>query len=280
MLVSPRPVVLSLFVGLLTVGVSSLTLDARQAAKPAPLPAPPDVAAPPADAQKTTSGLATKVIQAGKGTAKPGTRDMVTVHYSGWTTDGKMFDSSYSRGKPSTFGVGQVIKGWGEGVQLMVVGEKRRLWIPQDLAYRGQPGRPAGMLVFDIELLEIAPDPSVAPADVASPPGDAQRTPSGLAYKVLRAGTGSARPSRTSRVTVHYTGWTTDGKMFDSSVTRGAPATFGLDEVIAGWTEGVQLMVNGEKTRFWIPQRLAYEGKAGSPAGMLVFDIELIAFKD
>ena len=204
---------------------------------------------------------------------------MVTVHYSGWTTDGKMFDSSHSRGKPSSFGVGQVIKGWGEGVQLMVAGEKRRLWIPQDLAYRGQPGRPAGMLVFDIELLEIAPDPTVAPPDVAAPPSDARRTPSGIAYKVLRAGKGSAHPTKDSQVTVHYSGWTTDGKMFDSSVVRGAPATFGLGEVIAGWTEGVQLMVEGEKTRFWIPQRLAYEGKAGAPAGMLVFDIELISHK-
>jgi peptidylprolyl isomerase len=251
-----------------------------QTAAKAPQPAPPDVAAPPADAAKTASGLASKVLAKGTGDKMPGPRDMVTVHYTGWTTDGKMFDSSHARGKPSTFGVGQVIKGWGEGVQLMVVGEKRRLWIPQDLAYRGQPGRPAGMLVFDIELLEIAPDPTVAPPDVAGPPADSKRTASGLAYKVLKPGTGSRNPNKTSRVTVHYTGWTTDGKMFDSSVARGSAATFGLDEVIAGWTEGVQLMVEGEKTRFWIPQRLAYEGKAGAPSGMLVFDIELIAIRD
>jgi FKBP-type peptidyl-prolyl cis-trans isomerase len=96
---------------------------------------------------------------------------------------------------------------------------------------------------------------------------------------VLTPGTGAEKPSSRSRVTVHYTGWTTDGKMFDSSVMRGSPATFGLDQVIKGWTEGVQLMVEGEKTRFWIPQRLAYEGKAGGPAGMLVFDIELMSFK-
>ena len=66
-------------------------------------PAPPDVAAPPADAAKTASGLASKVLQNGKGDKKPGAQDMVTVHYTGWTTDGKMFDSSHSRGKPSTF---------------------------------------------------------------------------------------------------------------------------------------------------------------------------------
>jgi len=198
------------------------------------------------------------------------------VHYTGWTTDGKMFDSSLSRGKPNTFGVNQVIKGWGEGVQLMVVGEKRRLWIPEALAYQGKPDRPKGLLVFDIELLEISASPNVAPPDVAAPPADAKKTASGLAYKVLKPGTGSAHPNSKSRVTVHYTGWTTAGKMFDSSVARNSPATFGLDEVIPGWTEGVQLMVEGERTRFWIPQKLAYDGKPGPPRGMLVFDIELI----
>lgn len=248
-------------------------------AKVAPVPAPPDVAKPPDDAVKTPSGLASKVLQPGKGEKRPGATDLVTVHYIGWTTDGKMFDSSHARGKPNTFPVDGVIKGWGEGVQLMVEGEKRRLWIPQELAYRGQPGRPAGMLVFDIELVELAPSPTVAPADVAAPPADAKRTPSGLAYKVMKPGTGSAKPSRDSKVTVHYSGWTTDGKLFDSSVKRGQPATFGLGDVIEGWTEGVQLMVVGEKTRFWIPQNLAYKGQSGMPRGMLVFDVELVGIQ-
>ena len=74
---------------------------------------------------------------------------------------------------------------------------------------------------------------------------------------------------------MHYTGWTTDGKMFDSSVVRGQPSTFAVDGVIPGWTEGLQLMFEGEKTRFWIPEKLAYEGKS-APYGMLVFDVELI----
>jgi peptidylprolyl isomerase len=64
--------------------------------------------------------------------------------------------------------------------------------------------------------------------------------------------------------------------MFDSSVSRGEPIAFGLNQVIAGWTEGVQLMVEGEKRRFWIPESLAYRGQPGAPAGMLVFDVELI----
>jgi peptidylprolyl isomerase len=255
----------------------SLLLGVSLSAQPAtPIPAPPDVKAPPADAQTTASGLASKVLQPGKGGDKPALDNFVTVHYTGWTTDGKMFDSSYARNAPSSFPLNRVIKGWGEGVQLMTIGEKRRLWIPVELAYNGTPGRPAGMLVFDIELLAIEPSPTVPPPDVKAPPKDAKRTASGLAYKVLRPGTGTAHPSRTARVTVHYSGWTTDGKLFDSSVMRGQPATFGLDGVIEGWTEGVQLMVTGEKTRFWIPERLAYKGES-EPRGMLVFDIELIA---
>ena len=127
------------------------------AAAPAEIPAPPDVAAPPADAQKTASGLAYKVLSKGTGTEHPTATGTVTVHYTGWTTDGKMFDSSVQRGQPAQFPLNRVIPGWTEGLQLMVVGEKTRFWIPVELAYKNTPNRPAGMLVFDVELLEIGP---------------------------------------------------------------------------------------------------------------------------
>jgi len=245
---------------------------------PGALPAPPDVAAPPAGAEKLPSGIASKVLQKGTGKVKPKAEDTVKVNYSGWTTDGRMFDSSVVRNRPATFPLNRVIPGWTQGVALMVVGEKRRLWIPEELAYKGQPSRPQGMLVFDIELLEILKAPEV-PKDVKAPPKDAKKTASGLAYKVLTKGKGKTHPTVSSRVTVHYTGWTTDGKSFDSSVARGAPATFPLGRVIKGWTEGVQLMVEGDKFRFWIPEELAYKGRPG-PQGMLVFDVELIGIQD
>lgn len=249
--------------------------------KPAPMPAPDDVAAVPADAIKTPSGLASKVIVDGSGTEKPKAEDTVEVHYTGWTTDGKMFDSSVNRGRTAKFPLNRVIKGWTEGLQLMVVGEKRRFWIPGSLAYGDKPmrpGAPAGTLVFDVELISIkaSAKPIVAPADVAAIPTDAKKTDTGIGYKVINAGADGAHPKATDRVEVHYTGWTTDGKMFDSSVVRGKPAQFPLYGVIKGWTEGVQLMVPGEKTRFWIPAELAYGNKPGRPAGMLVFDIELL----
>jgi FKBP-type peptidyl-prolyl cis-trans isomerase len=243
---------------------------------------PADVAAPPADCQKTASGLASKVLTAGKGTTKPKAADTVTVHYSGWTTDGKLFDSSVSRGQPATFPLNRVIKGWTEGLQLMVEGEKRRFWIPADLAYGENPGggRPGGMLVFDVELLSFkaAPKPPATPEDVAKVPDSAEKTASGLASRVLTKGSGTTHPTATDMVKVDYSGWTTDGKLFDSSVTRGQPASFPLNQVIKGWTEGLQLMVEGEKRRFWIPANLAYGENPGGgrPGGMLVFDVELL----
>jgi peptidylprolyl isomerase len=254
--------------------------------EPKTLPAPDDVGAPPADAKKTSSGLAIKVLKPGTGKDHPTADDKVKVDYTGWTTDGKMFDSSVTRGEPASFRVSGVIKGWTEGLQLMTVGEKARFWIPGKLAYGdtpAQPGMPAGMLVFDVELLDIAvgPKPPTVPPDVKAPPANAKKTESGLAYRVLQKGTGTKHPGPTDQVTVHYSGWTTDGKMFDSSVTRGEPTSFGLNGVIKGWTEGVQLMVEGEKTRFWIPGNLAYgdNPRPGAPAGMLVFDIELLKIK-
>ena len=253
---------------------ASVALSAQT--PPTTIPAPSDVAAPPADAVKTASGLATEVVRPGTGHDHPTASDLVLVHYTGWTTDGKMFDSSVTSGKPASFKVEKVIAGFSEGLQLMVAGEKRRLWIPEALAYKGRADRPKGMLVFDVELIGI---PSRPPADVKTPPADAKKTASGLAYKPLNDGVGGRHPKSSSTVTVNYTGWTTDGKMFDSSVLH-APgtATFAVDQVIPGWTEGLQLMVEGQKMRFWIPESLAYKGQT-APYGMLVFDVELIAIK-
>jgi peptidylprolyl isomerase len=110
-------------------------------------------------------------------------------------------------------------------------------------------------------------------------PADAQKTASGISWVVLQAGTGTEHPVTASTVLVHYTGWTTDGAEFDSSVRKGEPFQTPLTRVIPGWTEGVQLLVKGEKRRFWIPAKLAYEGMPGRPQGVLIFDIELLDFK-
>ena len=250
---------------------------ASAAAAAVQIPVPEDLAQPPAEAEKTPSGLISRVLApAAAGGAKPGPADIATFHYSGWTADGTLFDSSLRRRRPSTLFLDRIMAGMSEGLQLMVPGEKRRLWVPEALAFKGEKGKPEGQLVLDVELLSWEPSPKTPPLDVMAPPAEATKLPSGLAFRVLRPGTGTVMPKKSSRVTVHYTGWTTDGQMFDSSVMRGQPATFGLDEVIRGWTEGVALMVEGEKRRFWIPSRMAYNNEPGRPRGMLVFDVELV----
>ena len=251
--------------------------------RPAPPEAPPDVAAAPADATKTASGLGWKVLRKGKGTTSPGPHDKVRITFTGWTPQGDVIASSIPDGEPWTLSMDDAMPGLAEGLRLMVSGEKRRLWLPANLTAPGSP-RHSGPAVFDVELVSFVkmPDPIAVPEDVDAAPTDAKRTKSGLAYKILKRGPGKQHPTASSTVEVHYSGWTPDGKLFDSSVRRGKPTSFPLSGVIKGWTEGVQLMVVGDKARFWIPGALAYGDKpsaGGAPSGPLVFDIELLAIK-
>jgi peptidylprolyl isomerase len=123
----------------------------------APDPPPPaELAAPPKDAVKSTSGLAWKVLRFGEGFARPGTESIVALRFSGWTAaDGKWRDTNFARPIPSVFPVKDLVAGWAEGIVLMTPGEKRRFWIPGELAYKGQAGKPQGMVVYDLELVEI-----------------------------------------------------------------------------------------------------------------------------
>ena len=248
-----------------------LTLPLFATEKPVP---PADLANPPADAERSEDGLVMKVLVKGTGTKTLGADDFARVRYTVWKSDGTLVQHV---GAPQflMIPVTKMIPGWARAATQMVEGETRRVWIPAALANakldEGQ------LLVIDTELVEIVPRPT-APADLAAPPADATRTPSGLAYKVLRPGTGTTHPKRHDTVIVHYSGWTAEGKLIDSSILRGTPGEFPLDEVIKGWTEGMQLMTAGERTRFWIPAKLAYASDRSKPQGMLVFDIELISF--
>ena len=154
----------SIILPLALIGITSSALfsAAGEEAKTAPFTmttdTPSDVKAAPEDAIKTASGLASKVLKKGTGTTKPDAADTVTVHYSGWTTDGKLFDSSVKRGQPTSLPLANVIKGWTEGMQLVGEGGMIELEVPFDLAYgeRGRPGiPPKSTLHFIVELLEV-----------------------------------------------------------------------------------------------------------------------------
>jgi FKBP-type peptidyl-prolyl cis-trans isomerase len=254
----------------------SETPDAKSPAVAAPAAAQPkikmpetpkDVAAAPADAVKTKTGLASKVLQAGTGDKKPTAADTVTVHYSGWTTDGKMFDSSVTRGEPASFPLGQVIAGWTEGLQLMVVGEKRRFWIPEDLAYgpvvEGS-GRPGGMLCFDVELIAIK--------EISKPPADTKKTAGGVAYKISKEGAGE-KPAAKQVITFQFVAKAMDGEIVQDSHSEPTPPTVPLDKLPKELAELFMDMKAGEQRQCWLPESRA-------PGGFIAADLELISFKD
>ena len=256
-------------------GMISILLAVLFAAtQPSP---PPDLSTPPPDAQNIGNGLITKMLVPGRGPDVPSDEDVVKIRYTIWSSpDGKLVD----RVAPPQWvvpAVGVMMPGMKQTVEMMHPGEQRRAWIQERLGARGRVP-PGGMLVADVELIEIIHQP-VAPADVAAPPPTAIVTKSGLAYRVLRKGTGTRHPKIGDTVVVHYSGWYPTGLRFDSSVVRGEPAEFPLRDVIAGWREGMQLLTEGERARFWIPESLAYHGQQGKPKGMLVFDVELLKIK-
>ena len=245
---------------------------APEAPKLAPQPAPPDVAAPPADAKKLDSGVWKKVLTKGTGDVHPGDHDDTTVQYSLWTTDGRMYDSTVSRGQPAAFPLDRIPPGWAAALVSMTIGEKARFWIPEELAFKGRKG-PQGMLCMEFELLNYKKGVQ-PPPDVAAAPPDAVKTASGVAVKVVTAGAGKVNPKVSDIVQVKYSSWTADGKMFDSS--DGQLRSFVIKALIQGLRDGLISMVEGEKARMWIPEALAYQGKAGAPAGTLCFEIELV----
>jgi peptidylprolyl isomerase len=235
----------------------------------------------------TASGLQFIEIAPGTGeTAQPG--ELVAVHYRGTLADGTEFDSSYARGEPIEFvlGRGMVIPGWDEGIGLMRRGGKARLIIPPNLAYGSQGAGgvipPDATLTFEVELVEISPGPPAPPeAPTGVEEGDYTTTASGLKYYDLEVGTGAEATSGSTAV-VHYTGWLTDGTMFDSSLSRGEPFPFpvGGGRVIRGWDEGVAGMRVGGRRQLVIPASLGYgdrgAGNVIPPGATLVFEVELL----
>jgi peptidylprolyl isomerase len=254
-------------------------------AAPAPTSASDAGSAGEENAVTTASGLQYIELGAGSGDSpQPG--DIVAVHYRGTLADGSEFDSSYSRGQPFTFALGQgmVIPGWDEGIALMKKGGKARLIIPPNLGY-GPEGFPPvipadATLTFEVELVDIQPGAPAAPAEVEA--AQYTTTPSGLKYYDFVVGEGAAA-SAGKQVTVHYTGWLQSGTKFDSSLDRGQPFPFalGAGQVIKGWDEGVAGMKVGGRRQLVIPANLAYgERGAGNgvipPGATLIFEVELL----
>ena len=227
-----------------------------------------------------TDGLMVWDVKAGEGEPiKKG--ETVTIHYTGWLTDGTVFDSSRKRSQMARFPLGNLIKGWQEGIPGMKPGGVRRLKIPFQLAY-GENGRsptipPRATLVFEIEAAAPPPKCPDLTAKEWKPLGDGK---TGIRVWDVTVGDGAeVKPGAT--VKLHYTGWLTDGKQFDSS-RGGEPIEFALGDLIQGWQLAVPGMKVGGRRRIELPYQYGY-GEQGSPPipgkATLVFDIEVLGTK-
>ena len=249
-------------------------------------PAIPTALTPPADALTTKrNGVKYVIAKAGTGKDAAHVADEVTFHYTVWDPTGRMIETTEMKKQPAKSTPYKQAPAFEEVLEEMVPGERVRAWLDASALKEQVKTVVTGPIVVEVEVLQIdkaKADPPPVPPDVAKPPGDAKKTAKGVFYKILKPGKGGPHPKPTETVKVHYTGWTTDGRMFDSSAIRNEPTEFGLNGVIAGWTDGLQQMSVGDKARFWIPGALAYGDKpnsSGAPTGPLVFDIELLSIK-
>jgi len=254
--------------------------------------APADVQEPPRDALQTASGIAMIVLQSGSGSQHPGGDDCVVVKFTAWRRDGTLQATSGVHRETALQCLTSMIPGASEAPQLMVPGEKRRIWIPAELAFSAhamhhhdkdlrQYPQPMFDLTLDLELVRILTAPR-RHSNLNNPPETAQKMPSGLAIQILKPGTGT-HPTMTSRVTLDYTGWNAEGTLFESTIMSGHAAVVLIGSALPGWREALPLMVTGEKARIWVPAALAYgdatSQQATSPAGNLVYEIELLGIE-
>lgn len=243
-------------------------------------PSPVDVAAVPDAAQRSDSGLASRVLQEGAGDSRPGPNDVVAANFNTWNTKGILIDDTFFDEEPATFDLSRTIPGFLEAFTSMRVGETRRIWLPPELTELEGKATFEELTVIDLELVSFMSRP-VTPEDVSGPPPDTEKTPLGVFYRVLKEGKGERYPDYDETVEVHYAGWTRDGKMFDASYKHGKAGVFRLDNTMPlGWVDAIRGMVVGEKRRIWIPEELAYGGQEDRPLGMLIFDVELAGIRD
>jgi peptidylprolyl isomerase len=228
------------------------------------------------------SGLKYIILKKGNG-RKIQPSDVVSVHYTGKFLNDSVFDSSRQRNQPIvlTIGKGQVIKGWEEGLLQLSKGDDAILIIPPHLAYGDRqvgPIPPNSILKFEVYIVDVTEVRKPEPFNVAGK--DTLTLSSGLKILIVEEGNG-ARPAFTRKVDVHYTGYFTDGRVFDSSIDRGRPLNFevGAGRVIKGWDEGIMRIRKGGKARLIIPPYLAYGDRQTGPIppnSTLIFDVELI----
>lgn len=242
-----------------------------------------------ASAKVTTlkSGVKIFVLKEGTGSL-PAEGDIVKANFSGYLANGKMFMSTADYGSAETFKIGdkRTPVGLDEALRLVKKGEKARIFLPWQLAFKEHGTAdgsipPKSDLYMDFEIVDVMPNDDPKPWSTKGITPIV--LPSGVKIFTVKEGFG-ARPTSGQAVLVHYSGFLENGKLFDSSIPRGEPTEFGVDQVVPGFSEALKNMKPGQKARVFIPASLGY-GDSGTPDGAvppksnLYFDIELITVK-
>lgn len=234
------------------------------------------------DPVTTASGLRYSVLTPGQPGKSPKLGDKVKVHYTGWLTDGTVFDSSRQRGEPAEFVLGAVIEGWNEALQLMTPGARYKLTLPSALAY-GDAGRPPTIpqkatLVFDVELISFVEGP---PLPVFRKPDQEKqtKTASGLEYEVLAAGEGES-PAPDQLLELSYALWNTDGRLMESSVMMGETLQGTIEDFrLPFLKESLALMKPGARWLCEVPPELAFgpQPRGALPANSTtIWEVQLV----
>jgi len=242
-------------------------------------PTPSTVLTPSSNAEKTASGLVHEPLRPPTGSERAAPHERVRVAFTGFDASGRAIDSSKGRGAYAELSASEGFPGFREALQLLREGEKRRFFIPEELAYKHYPGAIRGDLIYEIELIGIVsmPAPPPLPDDLDKPP---RASRDGFASRVLREGTGTARPrGESSGVDVHYTCWSSAGEQLFSTVPQGAPFRGELNklELMPGMALAVRSMVVGERRRLWLPAKLTTHNSSLARAQPMVCDLELLS---
>ena len=243
------------------------------------LPAPADVANPPASADKVAEGLWTVTLAKGSSTARPAPTDCVQYRFVAWKRDGSLYSASGAI--PTTQCLTTLMPGIARALELMTAGESRRVWVsgamaipPSHKSNNGDDDEapPCGPLALDLMLTGILKAPLLA-VNRLTAPAAAFHLPSDVEMEVIEPGVNGRHPDPDSKVTLNYATWNERGTLLETSMMQSHPVTLPMVNISPGWRDALMRMTPGERARVWTPAELL----PGEHPARRIYELQLVA---